>query len=110
MISGPECVTEINSLLTDNKITFEPGITTLDSHSRGGLMENYDINLPKSVCVKKTAPLIMLVGAKNVEYFAKMIEAVSTVGVAAGSIFLLKDNYCVVLISYERPNPTGETL
>ena len=34
MISGPECVAEISTLLTDNKITFEPGSTTLDSNSR----------------------------------------------------------------------------
>jgi OOP family OmpA-OmpF porin len=33
MISGPECVAEISTLLTDNKITFEPGSTTLDSNS-----------------------------------------------------------------------------
>ena len=34
MISGPECVAEISILVTNNKITFEPSSTTLDSNSR----------------------------------------------------------------------------
>jgi OOP family OmpA-OmpF porin len=34
MQSGPECVDEISALVANNKITFEPGSTTLDSNSR----------------------------------------------------------------------------
>ena len=34
MQSGPECVAEIGALVAKNKITFEPGSTTLDSNSQ----------------------------------------------------------------------------
>ena len=34
MQSGPECVAEIATLVVKNKITFEPGSTTLDSNSQ----------------------------------------------------------------------------
>ena len=34
MQSGPECINEISGLIANNKITFEPGSTTLDSNSK----------------------------------------------------------------------------
>jgi OOP family OmpA-OmpF porin len=34
MLAGPDCLAEITTLVTDNKITFEPGSTTLDSNSQ----------------------------------------------------------------------------
>jgi OOP family OmpA-OmpF porin len=34
MQSGPECIDEISGLIANNKITFEPGSTTLDSNSK----------------------------------------------------------------------------
>ena len=34
MQSGPECVDEISTLVANNKITFEPGSTTLDNNSQ----------------------------------------------------------------------------
>ena len=34
MQSGPECVDEISTLIANNKITFEPGSTTLDSNNQ----------------------------------------------------------------------------
>lgn len=52
----------------------------------------------------------MLGGAGNIGHFAELIEAVGTVGAAAGSMFVFKGRYRAVLISYERPKPTGESL
>ena len=34
MLAGPECIAKITTLVTNNKITFEPGSTTLDNNSQ----------------------------------------------------------------------------
>lgn len=110
MISGPKCVAEINTLLTNNKITFELSSTTLESTSRIGLMKNYGINSTKSVRAQMIAPLTMPVGAGNVRHFDELIEALSTSGAVAGSMFVFKKSYRALLISYKCPKTTGEPL
>ena len=86
------------------------GEIVINSIDRDGLMGGYDIDLAKSVRAQTTAPLTMLGGAGNIGHFAELIEAVGTVGAAAGSMFVFKGRYRAVLISYERPKLTGESL
>jgi cyclase len=79
------------------------GEIILNSIDRDGMMQGYDIKLAKSVRQHVATPLSFVGGAGSTEDLAELIDAVGTVGAAAGSIFVFKGTYRAVLISYARP-------
>ena len=70
---------------------------------RDGLMEGYDLNLARQVRGAIDTPMTMLGGAGTAEHMQALIDAVGTVGAAAGSMFVFKGPYRAVLINYARP-------
>lgn len=79
------------------------GELVINSIDRDGMMAGYDIKLARSVRERVTTPLTILGGAGSVQDFAELVDAIGTVGAAAGSFFVFKGIYRAVLISYARP-------
>ena len=79
------------------------GEIAINSIDRDGMMQGYDLKLAKMVRAAVTTPLSFIGGAGNTMHMADLIEAVGTVGAAAGSMFVFKGTYRAVLISYARP-------
>jgi imidazole glycerol-phosphate synthase subunit HisF len=79
------------------------GEIVINSIDRDGMMQGYDLNLAKSIRKAVTVPLSFVGGAGNSQHMGDLIQAVGTVGAAAGSMFVFKGTYRAVLISYARP-------
>jgi cyclase len=82
---------------------FGAGEIVINSIDRDGMMQGYDLNLAKAVRRAVNIPLSFVGGAGTVQDMAELIDAVGTVGAAAGSMFVFKGTYRAVLISYARP-------
>lgn len=79
------------------------GEIVINNIDRDGMMQGYDLKLAKSVRAAVTTPLSFVGGAGSTKDLADLIDAVGTVGAAAGSMFVFKGTYRAVLISYARP-------
>lgn len=79
------------------------GEIVINSIDRDGMMQGYDLKLAKMIRAAVTTPLSFIGGAGSTKDMADLIEAVGTVGAAAGSMFVFKGAYRAVLISYARP-------
>jgi cyclase len=79
------------------------GEIMINSIDRDGMMQGYDLKLARSIRAAVTTPLSFVGGAGSTKDMADLIEAVGTVGAAAGSMFVFKGTYRAVLISYARP-------
>ena len=79
------------------------GEIVINNVDRDGMMNGYDLPLARDVRAATSVPLTILGGAGAVEDMRDLIEAVGTVGAAAGSMFVFNGKYRAVLISYARP-------
>ena len=79
------------------------GEIVLNSIDRDGAMQGYDVELAKKMRSVVNVPLTFLGGAGSLQDIQQLIDAVGTVGAAAGSLFVYQGIYKAVLIRY----PTG---
>lgn len=79
------------------------GEIVVNSIDRDGQMEGYDLDLAKQVRECISSPMSMLGGAGSIQHMQDLLDAVGTVGAAAGSLFVFKGPYRAVLINYARP-------
>lgn len=79
------------------------GEIVINSIDHDGQMEGYDLELARQVRNAIDTPISMLGGAGSTEHMQALIDAVGTVGAAAGSMFVFKGPYRAVLINYTRP-------
>ena len=79
------------------------GEIVINAIDRDGQMEGYDLDLARQVRAAIDTPMSMLGGAGTTEHMQALIDAVGTVGAAAGSMFVFKGPYRAVLINYTRP-------
>jgi cyclase len=79
------------------------GEIVINCIDRDGMMQGYDLKLARAVRERVSVPLTFVGGAGTVEHLAELIDALGTVGAAAGSLFVFKGSYRAVLISYARP-------
>jgi cyclase len=75
----------------------------VNSIDRDGTMAGFDLELARQVRGAIDTPMTMLGGAGSIEHMQELIDAVGTVGAAAGSFFVFKGPYRAVLINYARP-------
>lgn len=83
------------------------GEIVINSIDRDGQMEGYDLSLARQVRDVIETPLTILGGAGSAVHMQALIDAVGTVGAAAGSMFVFKGPYRAVLINYSRPDGAG---
>jgi cyclase len=88
-------------------VSLGAGEIVINSIDRDGKMEGYDLDLARQVRAVIDTPMSMLGGAGNAEHMQALIDAVGTVGAAAGSMFVFKGPYRAVLINYARPSRHG---
>lgn len=79
------------------------GEVVINSIDRDGMMEGYDLALAQKIRAATAGPLTFLGGAGSTAHMQSLIDAVGTVGAAAGSLFVFKGTYRAVLITYTRP-------
>lgn len=79
------------------------GEIVINSIDRDGQMEGYDLALARQVRNAIETPLSILGGAGSTAHMQALIDAVGTVGAAAGSMFVFRGPYRAVLINYARP-------
>jgi len=84
-------------------VSLGAGEIVINSIDRDGQMEGYDLGLARLVRSAIETPMTMLGGAGCSEHMQALIDAVGTVGAAAGSMFVFKGPYRAVLINYARP-------
>ena len=84
-------------------VSLGAGEIVINSIDRDGQMEGYDLELAGQVRAAIDTPMTMLGGAGTTEHMQALIDAVGTVGAAAGSMFVFKGTYRAVLINYARP-------
>lgn len=85
-------------------VSLGAGEIVINSIDRDGEMGGYDLELARKVRATIDTPMTMLGGAGNTEHMQALIDAVGTVGAAAGSMFVFKGPYRAVLINYARPS------
>jgi cyclase len=85
-------------------VSMGAGEIIINSIDCDGLMEGYDLDLARQVRGAIDTPMTMLGGAGTSEHMQSLIDAVGTVGAAAGSMFVFKGPYRAVLINYARPS------
>ena len=76
------------------------GEIIIQSISKDGTMEGYDIDLIKSVCDAVSIPVVALGGAGKLEDFKKVYAHGNALGIAAGSFFIYQGCNKGVLINY----------
>jgi len=76
------------------------GEIIIQSISRDGTMEGYDIDLIKSICDAVSIPSVALGGAGKLEDFKNVYEYGNASGIAAGSFFVYQGQNKGVLINY----------
>lgn len=79
------------------------GEIVINSIDRDGMMQGYDLSLAREIRGCTTTPFTMLGGAGTTDHMRELIDAIGTVGVAAGSLFVFNGIFRAVLISYARP-------
>lgn len=79
------------------------GEIVVNSIDRDGMMNGYDLDLARQVRSIISIPMSVLGGAGSVDDMQALIDAVGTVGAAAGSLFVFKGTFRAVLINYARP-------
>lgn len=79
------------------------GEVVINSVDRDGMMTGYDLEFARALRGRITTPMTMLGGAGSTYDMTALIEAVGTVGAAAGSFFVFNGPYRAVLISYAKP-------
>jgi cyclase len=84
-------------------VSLGAGEIVINSIDRDGEMAGYDLDLALQLRGAIDTPMTMLGGAGSTEHMQKLIDAVGTVGAAAGSMFVFKGPYRAVLINYSRP-------
>lgn len=84
-------------------VSLGAGEIVINSIDRDGQMQGYDLNLARQVRDVIDTPMTMLGGAGTIEHMLALIDAVGTVGAAAGSMFVFMGQYRAVLINYARP-------
>ena len=84
-------------------VSLGAGEIVINSIDRDGEMAGYDLDLAREVRSAIDTPMTMLGGAGSAEHMQALIDAVGTVGAAAGSLFVFKGPYRAVLINYARP-------
>jgi cyclase len=84
-------------------VSLGAGEIVINSIDRDGEMEGYNLDLARQVRDAIDTPMTMLGGAGTLEHMRELIDAVGTVGAAAGSMFVFKGLYRAVLINYARP-------
>jgi len=84
-------------------VSLGAGEIVINSIDRDGEMTGYDLELARQVRAAIDTPMTMLGGAGSTEHMQGLIDAVGTVGAAAGSFFVFKGPYRAVLINYARP-------
>ncbi len=89
--------------LCQQAVSLGAGEIVINSIDRDGEMGGYDIELARQVRDAIDTPMTMLGGAGSLGHMQELIDAVGTVGAAAGSMFVFKGTYRAVLINYARP-------
>lgn len=84
-------------------VSLGAGEIVINSIDHDGEMTGYDLELARQVRGAIDTPMTMLGGAGSTEHMQALIDAIGTVGAAAGSFFVFKGPYRAVLISYARP-------
>lgn len=84
-------------------VSLGAGEIVINSIDRDGEMAGYDLDLARRVRDAIDTPVTMLGGAGSTEHMQALIDAIGTVGAAAGSFFVFKGPYRAVLINYARP-------
>lgn len=84
-------------------VSLGAGEIVINSIDRDGMMTGYDLELARQVRGAIDTPMTILGGAGNIDHMRELIEAVGTVGAAAGSLFVFKGPYRAVLINYPAP-------
>lgn len=84
-------------------VSMGAGEIVINSIDHDGQMEGYDLELARQVRNVIDTPITILGGAGNTAHMQSLIDAIGTVGAAAGSMFVFKGAYRAVLISYARP-------
>jgi cyclase len=84
-------------------VSLGAGEIVINSIDRDGEMSGYDLDLARLVRGAIDTPMTMLGGAGSIEDMEALIDAVGTVGAAAGSLFVFRGPFRAVLISYARP-------
>lgn len=84
-------------------VSLGAGEIVINSIDRDGQMQGYDLDLARQVRGVIDTPMSMLGGAGCAQHMQALIDAVGTVGAAAGSMFVFKGPYRAVLINYARP-------
>jgi imidazole glycerol-phosphate synthase subunit HisF len=108
MVNGYEvCTHNSNKAIKGNVLSLikefqeaGAGEIVINSVSRDGMMQGYDLELAAQVKQVLDVPLTFLGGAGSIEDLVDLISNVGLVGAAAGSLFVFKGKYRAVLISY----------
>jgi len=87
----------------DEVVASGAGEIIVNSIDREGEMQGYDIDLARSLRSRLRCPLTFMGGAGTVQHMRDLIDAVGTVGVGAGTMFVFKGPFRAVLISYAKP-------
>ena len=82
---------------------FGAGEILFNSISRDGTMIGYDIDFAKKIRKIVDTQISFIGGAKDVNDMDLLIDAVGTVGAAAGSMFVFKGQFKAVLLNYQKP-------
>ena len=88
---------------------FGAGEIIVQSVSRDGTMEGYDLNLLSSVSKSVTIPVVGLGGAKDYNNLKEAYKIANLNGVAAGSLFVYQGTKKGVLINYPEKNEVSFT-
>lgn len=65
-----------------------------------GVMKGYDLELARKVRESTSLPITVIGGAGSLQDISALIQALGTIGAAAGSLFVFKGNFRAVLINY----------
>jgi imidazole glycerol-phosphate synthase subunit HisF len=76
------------------------GEVVINSIDRDGVMKGYDFELIKKSRDAITLPITVLGGAGTLKDMETLIRTFGIIGAAAGSLFVFKGKYRVVLINY----------
>ncbi len=65
-----------------------------------GVMKGYDLELARRVRESTSLPITVMGGAGSLKDISALIQALGTIGAAAGSLFVFKGSFRAVLINY----------
>jgi imidazole glycerol-phosphate synthase subunit HisF len=102
--SGTRRVTGSPSELARRAEGLGAGEILLNSISRDGTMEGYDLDLIASVRSAVGLPVTALGGAGSLTDIGELFSAFGVIGAGAGSLFVFKGKLRAVLISYPGPD------